>query len=306
MKKLVLGLSIVVAIGSVSCGQQKNSKYPGYEEVEKGLYIKYLKENKEGRAVQVGDVLTMNMTYATDSDSVLFDTQEIGQPVQLRADSGRYDGDVLEAFLKMREGDSASIIVSADSFFLKTAGMPQLPDYIDSASSLYFTVGLITTQTIEELQAAQNAKNAEAEAAEGVILQEYLTTNGITTEPNESGLIFIAKEEGTGKQAVAGKNVKVNYEGMLLDGTYFDTSIEEVAKANDIFNPQRPYGPLDFVLGQGQVIKGWDEGIAMMKEGGKARLIIPSKIAYGANPRPGIITPFATLIFDVELVEVGE
>lgn len=184
--------------------------------------------------------------------------------------------------------------------------MPQLPDYIDSASSLYFTVGLITTQTIEELQAAQNAKNAEAEAAEGVILQEYLTTNGITTEPNESGLIFIAKEEGTGKQAVAGKNVKVNYEGMLLDGTYFDTSIEEVAKANDIFNPQRPYGPLDFVLGQGQVIKGWDEGIAMMKEGGKARLIIPSKIAYGANPRPGIITPFATLIFDVELVEVGE
>lgn len=119
MKKLVLGLSIVVAIGSVSCGQQKNSKYPGYEEVEKGLYIKYLKENKEGRAVQVGDVLTMNMTYATDSDSVLFDTQEIGQPVQLRADSGRYDGDVLEAFLKMREGDSASIIVSADSFFSK-------------------------------------------------------------------------------------------------------------------------------------------------------------------------------------------
>jgi len=204
--------------------------------------------------------------------------------------------------MNMRMGDSAAIIVNADSFFMKTAGMPSSPDFIDSAAMLYFTVGLTNIQSMEEMQAEADIKNAEAEANEMVILAKYLEDNNITTEPTESGLIFISKKKGTRKQAVAGKKVKVNYEGMFLDGKYFDTSVEEAAKANGIYNPQRPYGPFDFDLGAGQVIKGWDEGIAMMKEGGKARLIIPSKIAYGAAPRPG--APFSTLIFDVELVEV--
>ncbi len=302
MKKLGLRLSIiVVAIAAVSCGNKTTSQYPGYDKVEEGLYVKYFTQNKEGRQAASGDILTMSMTYGTE-DSTLFDTGLNGQPVQLRADSGKYVGDILTAFMNMRMGDSAAIIVNADSFFMKTAGMPSSPDFIDSAAMLYFTVGLTNIQSMEEMQAEADIKNAEAEANEMVILAKYLEDNNITTEPTESGLIFISKKKGTGKQAVAGKKVKVNYEGMFLDGKYFDTSVEEAAKANGIYNPQRPYGPFDFDLGAGQVIKGWDEGIAMMKEGGKARLIIPSKIAYGAAPRPG--APFSTLIFDVELVEV--
>ena len=302
MKKLGLRLSIIaVAIAAVSCGNKTTSQYPGYDKVEEGLYVKYFTQNKEGRQAASGDILTMSMTYGTE-DSTLFDTGLNGQPVQLRADSGKYVGDILTAFMNMRMGDSAAIIVNADSFFMKTAGMPSSPDFIDSAAMLYFTVGLTNIQSMEEMQAEADIKNAEAEANEMVILAKYLEDNNITTEPTESGLIFISKKKGTGKQAVAGKKVKVNYEGMFLDGKYFDTSVEEAAKANGIYNPQRPYGPFDFDLGAGQVIKGWDEGIAMMKEGGKARLIIPSKIAYGAAPRPG--APFSTLIFDVELVEV--
>jgi len=302
MKKLGLRLSIIaVAIAAVSCGNKTTSQYPGYDKVEEGLYVKYFTQNKEGRQAASGDILTMSMTYGTE-DSTLFDTGLNGQPVQLRADSGKYVGDILTAFMNMRMGDSAAIIVNADSFFMKTAGMPSSPDFIDSAAMLYFTVGLTNIQSMEEMQAEADIKNAEAEANEMVILAKYLEDNNITTEPTESGLIFISKKKGTGKQAVAGKKVKVNYEGMFLDGKYFDTSVEEAAKANGIYNPQRPYGPFDFDLGAGQVIKGWDEGIAMMKEGGKARLIIPSRIAYGAAPRPG--APFSTLIFDVELVEV--
>ena len=302
MKKLGLRLSIIaVAIAAVSCGNKTTSQYPGYDKVEEGLYVKYFTQNKEGRQAASGDILTMSMTYGTE-DSTLFNTGLNGQPVQLRADSGKYVGDILTAFMNMRMGDSAAIIVNADSFFMKTAGMPSSPDFIDSAAMLYFTVGLTNIQSMEEMQAEADIKNAEAEANEMVILAKYLEDNNITTEPTESGLIFISKKKGTGKQAVAGKKVKVNYEGMFLDGKYFDTSVEEAAKANGIYNPQRPYGPFDFDLGAGQVIKGWDEGIAMMKEGGKARLIIPSRIAYGAAPRPG--APFSTLIFDVELVEV--
>ena len=302
MKKLGLGLSIIaVSMAVISCGNKTTAQFPGYEKVEEGLYVKYLTQNKEARKVAVGDILTMNMKYGT-KDSTLLDTEANGQPILLRADTGKYVGDILTAFMSMGLGDSASIIVNADSFFMKTAGMPSSPDFIDSAAMLYFSVGLNNIQSIEEMQAEADAKTAEAEANEMVILNQYLADNNITTEPTESGLIFISKKEGTGKQAVAGKKVKVHYEGMFLDGTYFDTSVEEAAKANDIYNPQRPYGPFEFDLGVGQVIKGWDEGIAMLKEGGKARLIIPSKIAYGAAPRPG--APFSTLIFDVELIEV--
>ncbi len=107
-----------------------------------------------------------------------------------------------------------------------------------------------------------------------------------------SGLEYIEVEAGAGAQAVAGKTVSVHYTGKFQDGKVFDSSI--------------PRGePLSFQLGRGNVIKGWDEGIALMKVGGKAQLMIPPALAYGERGAGGVIPPNATLIFDVELVSVG-
>ncbi len=96
---------------------------------------------------------------------------------------------------------------------------------------------------------------------------------------------------GTGKEAKSGDRVTVNYRGTLTDGTLFDES----------------YGkePYEFSLGAGEVIKGWDQGVAGMKEGGKRRLTIPGDLAYGARGSGSTIPPNATLMFDVELVKVG-
>ena len=111
-------------------------------------------------------------------------------------------------------------------------------------------------------------------------------------EKTESGLRYQMIQEGDGEKAEKGKSVSVHYKGQLTDGTVFDSSY----KRNQ---------PIDFTLGIGQVIPGWDEGIALLKTGDKARFVIPSDLAYGSRGAGGVIPPDATLIFDVELVKVG-
>lgn len=106
-----------------------------------------------------------------------------------------------------------------------------------------------------------------------------------------TGLRFQIIQQGDGDKAEKGKTVSVHYKGQLADGTVFDSSY----KRNE---------PIDFVLGTGQVIAGWDEGVALLKIGDKARFVIPSHLAYGSAGAGGVIPPNATLIFDVELMAV--
>ena len=110
-------------------------------------------------------------------------------------------------------------------------------------------------------------------------------------EKTESGLRYQFIQKGEGKQAEAGKTVSVHYEGSLENGKVFDSSY-----------PRKK--PIEFKLGVGQVIEGWDEGIALLKVGDKARFVIPSDLGYGSRGAGGAIPPNATLIFDVELMDV--
>lgn len=113
----------------------------------------------------------------------------------------------------------------------------------------------------------------------------------IATPPTmtPSGLQYIDVVEGTGAEARPGQRVTVHYTGWLTNGTKFDSSRDR----ND---------PFQFALGGGQVIQGWDQGVAGMRVGGQRRLIIPATLGYGARGAAGVIPPNATLIFDVELL----
>lgn len=105
----------------------------------------------------------------------------------------------------------------------------------------------------------------------------------------ESGLEYVDLVVGTGQEAKSGHTATVHYTGWLLDGKKFDSSVDR----ND---------PFSFRVGGGQVIKGWDEGVAGMKVGGKRKLTIPSHLGYGARGAGGVIPPNATLTFEVELL----
>jgi peptidylprolyl isomerase len=115
-----------------------------------------------------------------------------------------------------------------------------------------------------------------------------LTSGSVKTA---SGLVFVLTKKGTGQQAKAGDTVSVHYTGTLTDGTKFDSSRDRGE-------------PIEFPLGRGRVIKGWDEGIAMMHVGDQAVLVIPPAIGYGSRGAGGVIPPDATLVFVVELVGV--
>ena len=132
---------------------------------------------------------------------------------------------------------------------------------------------------------------AKREEEEKKKQQEVLDTVALGYDETTTGLRYKILQNGEGKQATKGANVSVHYKGQLLDGTVFDSSYKRKQ-------------PIDFPVGVGQVIAGWDEGILLLKVGDKARFVIPSNLAYGESGAGGVIPPNATLIFDVELMDV--
>lgn len=132
---------------------------------------------------------------------------------------------------------------------------------------------------------------AKREQAEKEASEQKMEKLAAGFEKTNSGLRYKMIQKGSGKKAEKGKTVAVHYEGSLEDGQVFDSSYKRKK-------------PIEFPLGQGHVIEGWDEGIALLQVGDKARFVIPPHIGYGVQGAGGVIPPNATLIFDVELMDV--
>lgn len=286
MKKnlLLLSFAVLAAAVLVSCG-----KYPGFKKSDSGLYYKFHVETGDTAKPKLNDLLKMSLSYGTKDSTIMPVTNDFMLPLL----APMFKGDIYEGFAMMSRGDSATFIVQADSFYTKIVRQPR-PDFIDSTAVLYFNVKMIEFMSQQEMMMRKQEENKVKEMEEAAKMTEYLTANNITATPTESGLIYIETKKGNGPKPVTGKTVKVHYTGTLLDGTKFDSSFD---------HPNQE--PIEFEIGTGRVIQGWEEGIAMMNKGGKARLIIPSKLGYGERAQ-GPIPAFATLVFEVELVDVGK
>jgi FKBP-type peptidyl-prolyl cis-trans isomerase len=257
-----------------------------------GLYIIETQQGT-GSRIDTGSIVKMNYKVSLLDGKALFSSYDRPEPVRFECGK-KVDTPGFEmAVMTLKKGSKARFIVpSSLAFGRKGSGILVAP-----YQSLIYDVEILDVKTKAENEAEQLAlqKTAKLKAdslkiVEPVLLEKYLKENKITVKPQPNGLYYIPVTVGTGPKAEAGKTVKVHYTGRLLDGKVFDSSRENNT-------------PYEFMLGRNQVIKGWDEGIAMMNKGGKATLIIPSTLAYGENDM-GAIPPYSTLVFEVELVDV--
>lgn len=289
----VVGAALIALSIFSSCDQ---SPYEGYEMNESGgPYNKFHNRTEGGVKPNAGDYVTIRMVYKNDKDSVIFNSASMSRDgsgtLQFPVAESSFEGSFEQALMMMSPGDSASFKINADSLYLKVFRAKELPKGIDPGSMLTFEVKMEKVKNKEELMQEQKAMLELRKNEESKTMAKYIADNGITAQPTESGLYYIEKVKGKGKKVNPGDTVMVNYKGMFLDGTMFDTS-------------ERAGKPVEFPIGVQAVIRGWDEGIPLMNIGGKAMLLMPSSLAYGEMGAGQSIPPFSPLVFEVEVVGV--
>ena len=286
MRKNFFLLSALFLMLSLLTGCSNAPK--GYQATDNGLYYR-LFTNNGGENPQIGDLLELTMSCSVNDTVVILPLTKNIIPMA----EPSFWSDFVEGFSMMHKGDSASFIVDIDSSFVNLFGYNTLPPQFNSTDIMRFEVRLDDFYPESEFRfrMIENIKKnypAETEKAASE-LNAYLEKSGVVAQPTSTGLYYVKTQDGTGEKPSKGSTVKAHYTGCLLDGTVFDTSIERGE-------------PIEFVLGVGQVIPGWDEGIAMMSKGEKAVLYIPYYLAYGDRDL-GVIPPFSNLVFEVELID---
>lgn len=255
----------------------------GSDKVKPGQYVYYHAQRRKGEEVEsrsrdLGDPQIFQLPTERDPDS---------QTALLE--------DVLAA---MGKGDSATILLRLDT-------LPVKPPGFEDQDIMYFDIVVVDVKEEAEFLAEKQQKQAEAEAQAAIVREQAPEVIAATkdmaakykageaeVQRTSTGLGYIIQEKGSGPSPQAGQTVRVQYVGTLMDGTVFDNSFERGE-------------PISFPLGVGRVIPGWDEGIALLGEGGKGYLFIPHQLGYGEAGSPPAIPGNSELVFYVELDKVN-
>ena len=287
MNLKTIGFVLGICILAASCNQHR------VQVTENGLKYQFHEQNEDARKAKMGDIMSFHLVLKNSEDSVLRDTYKENMPVKLVLQQPPFKGSFEEGLAMLAKGDSASFFVSADTLFAKM--MQPMPPMVKKGTDLAFTVKVLNIQTSEEFQKDQATEGAAQKGIDAKTIDKYIADNSLQgkAQKTESGLAYVVQTPGTGSTPKQGDVVKVHYTGKLLDGKVFDSSIN---------NPQTQGQPIDFRVGVGMVIPGWEEGIMTMKKGEKRMLIIPSGLGYGGEGS-GPIPPNSVLLFDVELVD---
>ncbi len=289
---------ILFAAVIFSCGKSQDRV------TESGLEYKLIVDGDQGVAAD-SMVMDLDIKFWYNGDSLLGENKS---PFQ-KLPGAESQGPLLELFFELGKGDSAVFSMLVKEYFEKSnLGTP--PPGMDENGEIRIDIAVRDVLPMDEYNEKAELKR-EADRVlkmekEEVALKDYFEQNQLNPEKTESGLFISIHTEGSGEIPVPGDKIAVNYKGMLLDRSVFDTSIESIARENDLFNENRTYAPFEFVVGKGQVIRGWDEALTKIKVGTKATIYLPSSLAYGTRGSGGRIPPNSVLIFELELVDILE
>lgn len=296
-KTILIASTLIGAIGLTATNPataQKKSK-DGFIQMEGGMDYKIIEDKPGDVYPDYGDYMELHLNTVA-ADSVIFDTRTAmeGKPAPIQLQKSPFKGDLMVALRKFTEGDSAQVRITVDS--LLAAGVPEAP-WMEKGTNQKLVYNLrVTSVTPKAMKEKQEAEQAEKQVEiDDKLIKEYLKEHNIDAQKTESGLYYVITEKGAGDNAQPGQKVSVNYTGMLLNGDKFDSNVDPQ------FNHVQPF---EFMLGTGSVIKGWDEGIALLNKGAKAKLFIPSGLAYGNRSQGPKIKENSVLIFEVQLMDI--
>ncbi len=290
MNLKTIGFVLGICFLAASCNQYR------VQVTDSGLKYQFHEHDDDARKAKLGDVMSFHLLLKNSEDSTLRNTYQENMPVKLVLQQPPFKGSFEEGLAMLAKGDSATFFVNADTLFAKM--MQPMPPMVKKGSDLSFTVKVMNIQTSEEFQKDQSAQGAAQKGIDAKVIDKYIADNnlGANVQKTESGLRYVVQSPGSGASPSQGDMVKVHYTGKLLDGKVFDSSLN---------NPQTGGKPIDFQVGVGMVIPGWEEGIMSMKKGEKRMLILPSGLGYGTEGS-GPIPPNSVLLFDVELIDFSK
>ena len=284
---------IILCTFLISCGE---NKFPDFTKTQNGLYYKMEDVGDSDKKAKPGDYVTTQMIIKSQKDSVLYDTRTIGLDgtVTFILDAPQHEKDYREGFQYLSEGDSGTFITDAYTFYMKKNHAP-VPKGMTMESIIKVEARVLKIRTPEEHEKdmfAEKEKLEQGEFEEKKILEKYLSDSNITAQLIGNGMYYIKLHEGKGLTPDSGTVALLNYRGSFLNGRCFDFFYESQ--------------PFEYMIGQEeQLIKGLELGVRRMHEGEKAKFIIPSHLAFGSSGSSiGIVPPFTTVIYEVELLKV--
>jgi FKBP-type peptidyl-prolyl cis-trans isomerase len=277
MKKTLFKLVALVMMVAVAASC--TSKYPGFKKSASGLYYKVYSVSKDTVKPKVKDWISMEYKLVVKSkgkDSIFIDSKKAKQgALRMQLPASDYKGDIYEGMRMLAAGDSGEFIVNADSLFKKTFRQNSRPKYIDSNSVARFSIHMVSIDSPDAL------KKKEKET-----LDKFLADNKITVAPQASGLYYVEEVAGKGIKVDSGCQITYNVKISMVNG-------------KQVFAQDT----MKFVYGKRPDMTGFLEGIKLMKKGGKARLILPSQLAFGERGYREI-PPYTSIIYDVQVVDI--
>lgn len=268
---LQLLLPLLLSLLLFSCGD--DSKYPGYTEAEEGVYYKLHYPGESGKKAGEEDYYEVIMLNKF-GEEVIYDSQleSASGTVFMQSSASRY-------FSVLSEGDSATFMLPGGDLLL-----PGMPD----TGNVEMNVKIVAILTADEVADRESA--SDPDAGEVLLMQRYCSRNAVTYAPDSVGIVTIESKPGTGAKPEKGDTVDVKLKGQLLNGRVFDDS--------------EAYGGFSFTWGdQEQVLPGIWRVLAGMQEGGTAKIILPSRLAFGSGGSAGIVPSHTPVIYTIELLQ---